>query len=69
MLVDVMAKDQQRRAIVLRLISAGQWNVAASGQIGKNGADGYTVWRWASGKLHGVKCEDGRTAVEAALTV
>lgn len=26
------------------VISVGQWNVAASGQIGKHGPDGYTVW-------------------------
>jgi type III restriction enzyme len=58
-----------RARIALRLITEGQWNVAPSGQVGKHGEDGYTVWRWASGRLHAIKCEDARSAVDAALTV
>lgn len=59
----------ERARIALRLISAGQWSIAPTGQIGKHGADGYTVWRWGSGRLQALGADDARTAVEIALTV
>ena len=59
----------ERARIALRLISAGQWNIAQTGQIGKHGADGYTVWRWGSGRLQALGTDDARMAVETALTV
>jgi hypothetical protein len=37
----------ERSRIVLRIISKGNWNIASSGQLGKKGPDGYTVWRLA----------------------
>lgn len=58
-----------RPRIVLRLITKGRWNIAASGQVGKNGEDGYTVWRWASGRLNASHCDDSKAAVSAALAV
>lgn len=59
----------ERARIALRLISAGQWNIAQTGQIGKHGADGYTVWRWGSGRLQALGTDDAKMAVETALTV
>ena len=59
----------ERARIALRLISAGQWNIAQTGQIGKHGADGYTVWRWGSGRLQALGTDDARMAVETALTI
>lgn len=59
----------ERTKIVLRLITEGRWSIAASGQLGKHGADGYTVWRWASGRLTSTFCDDSKVAIETALTI
>ena len=59
----------ERPRIVLRLITEGRWSIAATGQLSKNGPDGYTVWRWGSGRLNSTFCEDTRAAVETALTL
>lgn len=67
-LFDIDSTGEKAR-IALRLISAGHWNIAASGQIGKHGSGGYTVWRWGSGRLQAIGVDDTKTAVETALTV
>ena len=59
----------ERPRIVLRLVTEGRWNVSASGQLGKSGNDGFTVWRWASGKLNAVHCQDGKSALDAVLAL
>jgi type III restriction enzyme len=58
-----------RVRITLRIISEGRWGVASSGQLGKMGADGYTVWRWRNGKLNAAHCPTEKEAVEVALVV
>ena len=57
----------ERARIVLCLITAGRWSVAPSGQLGKHGGDGYTVWRWSAGRLNAIYCRDTKTAMDAAL--
>jgi len=57
-----------RKRIVLRMISEGRWAIAPSGQLGKRGADGYTVWRWQNGKLTAIHCNTEKEAVEVALS-
>jgi type III restriction enzyme len=57
----------EKPRIVLRLISQGEWNVSPSGQVGKHGSGGFTVWRWASGQLKAVICEDAKSAVNTSL--
>jgi type III restriction enzyme len=59
----------ERSRLVLRIISEGNWNIASSGQLGKKGPDGYTVWRWRNGKLSGAHCKSEKAAVEVALDV
>jgi type III restriction enzyme len=59
----------ERTRLALRIISEGYWNIASSGQLGKKGPDGYTVWRWRNGKLSGAHCKSEKAAVEVALDV
>jgi type III restriction enzyme len=58
-----------RARIVVRLVSEGQWHIAQSGQIGKRGEDGYTVWRWINGRLSPALCPGQKEAVECALAL
>ncbi|NBJ09329.1 DEAD/DEAH box helicase family protein [Microvirga arsenatis] len=58
-----------RPRIQVRLITEGRWNIASSGQIGSSGREGYTVWRWVSGRLGTTHVPDTKTAVETALTL
>ncbi|MEA1618318.1 DEAD/DEAH box helicase family protein [Erythrobacter sp. T5W1-R] len=53
--------------LVLRLISEGEAQVSASGQIIKLSNIGYTVWSWKSGKLHAQHAEDERATIKLAL--
>jgi type III restriction enzyme len=62
-----IASTGERARIILRLVSRGQWNVSPSGQIGRHGVDGYTVWRWTNGRLTAVQCTDARAAADACL--
>lgn len=55
--------------IVIRMISEGQWHVAPSGQLGKRGSSGYSVWRWTNGRLACVHCSDTRETVQTALAL
>ena len=56
-----------RSRIILRMISEGQWNISAAGQVGKHGSAGYTVWSWANGRLKAALCPDAKEAVEPRL--
>jgi type III restriction enzyme len=55
--------------IVLRLVSAGESQVTATGQINKLSNAGYTVWSWKNGKLHGQSAENERAALKLALAI
>lgn len=59
----------ERSRLLLRLISEGRWNIAPTGQIGKRGEEGYTVWRWGSGRLQATHHPDARSAVDGAANI
>ena len=59
----------ERSRILLRMISEGQWDVSPSGQVGKHGPAGYTVWSWANGRLNAALCPDTKETVDTALAL
>ncbi|MCJ2113453.1 hypothetical protein MKK64_19970 [Methylobacterium sp. E-025] len=59
----------ERPRVVLRLVSQGTWSISAAGQVSQQGKVGYTVWRWANGRLNATLCPDLRAACEATLTI
>lgn len=52
--------------VILRLISEGESQVTATGQIVNLSSRGYTIWTWQSGKLHASHALDERQAAKAA---
>jgi type III restriction enzyme len=67
-LFDIGATGERSR-ILLRMISEGQWHVSPSGQIGKHGPIGYTVWSWANGRLNSALCPDTKETIDTALAL
>lgn len=55
--------------LALRLVSEGEAQVTAAGQITKLSSRGFTVWSWKSGKLHAQHAEDERGTIKLALTI
>lgn len=55
--------------VVLRLVSEGEAQVSAGGQINKLSSNGFTVWSWKAGKLHAQNAEDEKKVVKLALAV
>ena len=58
-----------RSRIVVRLISKGTGSISSSGQVSIKGNKGYTIWKWANGRLTAIICNDEKSAVDAALSI
>lgn len=48
--------------------TASARHIAAGGQVGKHGANGYTVWGWTNGRLNAALCPDIKEAIDTALS-
>lgn len=58
-----------RARITIRFVSKGKGTIAPDGQIGEQGKDGFTLWRWMNGKLAPSHLENVEAVAKAAVAL